>query len=68
MLNYELGNVYQFVDIKRKDSVKWKVKKINDSHMVILVDEGLHDVIQQNLSIPYSRHYFLYLLESEGSL
>lgn len=26
--------------------------------MVILVDEGLHDVIQQNLSIPYSRHYF----------
>lgn len=66
MLNYELGIVNQFLDIKRKHSVKGKENERN--HVIILVDKGLHDVIRQNLSIPYSRHYFLCLLESEGSL
>lgn len=26
-------------------------------HVVVLVDGGLHDLISQNLSHPYSRHY-----------
>lgn len=27
-------------------------------HAVILVDKGLHELIRQNLLLPYSRHYF----------